>query len=111
VKYGQIWRITEKEHLLYWAQDNSSFLKIELNRIERDKELLTNIRGYGTHIGFDLNNETVCDSLQRWLWKCGINVHKVGPRQLGLRPPLTVTIPELALLREALMHYHPNHEK
>jgi 4-aminobutyrate aminotransferase/(S)-3-amino-2-methylpropionate transaminase len=111
VKYGQIYKIAQKAKLLHWALDTSSFLKLELGQIEKDKHLIHNIRGYGTHIGFDLKNEKTCDSVQRWLWRCGFNLHKVGPKTLGLRPSMTLSIEEAGKFRTALKHYSPNFEK
>lgn len=111
VKFGQIYKIAEKEYLLHWALDTSSFLKLELNEVAKDTGLLTNIRGYGLHIGFDLPSSKLADSVQRWMWKSGFNLHKVGPRQLGLRPSLTLSIEEAGQFRTALRHFHPNFEK
>lgn len=69
------------------------------------------MRGYGTHLGFDFKNQKITDSVQRWLWKTGFNVHKVGPTTLGLRPSLTLSIEDVAKFRDSLMFYSPNFEK
>ena len=86
-------------------------MKIELAQVEKQTGLLTNVRGYGTHIGFDLQSEKVTDSLQRWLWKSGFNVAKVGPNTLGLRPSLTLGIEDAGKFRTSLLYYSPNFEK
>ena len=86
-------------------------MKIELNRVEKEKQFISNVRGYGLHLGFDLENEAAAHSVQRWLWRNGINVNKVGPRTLGLRPALTLSVKDGALLRNSLLEYHENFER
>ena len=68
--------------------DTSTFLKIELQRVEKEKRTITNVRGYGTFLGFDTSNENVAESLQRYLFKAGINLLRCGPKSFGLRPAL-----------------------
>lgn len=69
-------------------QDTSSFLKIELGNIERDTGLIRNIRGNGTYLGFDCKDEETTTSVQHYLNKVGIQVARIGPHTLGLRPAL-----------------------
>ena len=44
-------------------KDTSSFLKIELGRIEENTELIKNVRGYGTHLSFDLESVKIANSV------------------------------------------------
>ena len=53
INYGLMWDTISKKNLLHWQKDTSSFLKIELERMGRETGLISNIRGYGTHLGFD----------------------------------------------------------
>jgi 4-aminobutyrate aminotransferase-like enzyme len=46
--------------------DTSTFLKIELERVAQQKGLISDIRGYGTFIGFDVPNENVAEKLTQW---------------------------------------------
>ena len=105
--YGQTWKIIENEGLLDYTKDTSSFLKIELDRINRESGLISKSRGYGTHLAFDSDQ---ADVLQRWLLKSGINMMKCGPRTLALRPSLTLGVRDAAQLREAINHFSPNFE-
>lgn len=105
--YGEIWRIIEHKNLFHWQRDTSSFLKIELERVGNETGLVKNLRGYGTHLGFDCPSS---GSLQRWLYKTGFNLHKCGPNTFGLRPSLTLNPKEGAEFRKSLFHYHPNFE-
>jgi hypothetical protein len=43
--------------------DTSQFLKIELARVERETGTITNIRGYGTFLGFDTQDTYISDGL------------------------------------------------
>jgi len=43
--------------------DTSTFLKIELNRVEKEKGIIRNVRGYGTFLGFDSSRPGITESL------------------------------------------------
>jgi len=85
-------------------------LKIELNNIANKTGLISEIRGYGTHLGFDCRNEEVTNSLQRWLFKSGVHVLKCGPNTLGLRPSLVLGVQDAAKFRDIMNLYSPNHD-
>lgn len=89
--------------------DTSTFLKIELNNVERDTGTITDVRGNGTFLGFDVTDATHTDLVQRWLLKRGIVTAKVGPTTIGLRPALILGPSHAAHLRDALKSFHPNH--
>jgi acetylornithine/succinyldiaminopimelate/putrescine aminotransferase len=89
--------------------DTSTFLKIELNNIERDTGLITDVRGNGTFLGFDVQEAEQADSVHRWLLKRGIVTARAGPSTIGLRPALILGPSHAANLRDALKSYHPNH--
>lgn len=57
------WKYIQKKELLSYVQDTSTFLKIELGRIEKDAGTIKDIRGYGTFIGFDATSQKTADSL------------------------------------------------
>lgn len=63
LNYGTIWNVIghqdsmESRDLLHEQKTVSSFLKIELDRVGAEKGLISNVRGYGTHLGFDFSNE------------------------------------------------------
>lgn len=54
INYGITWRYIQKKNLLSYVMDTSTFLKIELERVNRENGSAQNIRGYGTFIGFDV---------------------------------------------------------
>lgn len=91
--------------------DSSTFLKVELGHVQRDKDaLISNVRGNGTFIGFDAQDEESANSIQAWCHKQGILLTKCGPKTFGLRPALILEPKHAAFLREALKSYHPNHD-
>lgn len=108
LQYGQIWRQIEQGNLLHLQKDTSSFLKIELERIGKGNHLISNIRGYGTHLGFDSNQGR---TLQRWLLKNGINIGMSGPNTFALRPSMILGVRECVLLRDNLPFYSVNHDR
>ena len=109
LNYGQIWKIIEGQHLLYYQKDTSSFLKIELERISKETGIInSDIRGNGTHLGFDSEN---ADVLHRWFLSTGINIHRCGPKTFVLNPSLTLDPFDAAQFRESFKSYHPNFEE
>jgi 4-aminobutyrate aminotransferase-like enzyme len=57
LNFGLTWRYIQKKNLLSLVGDTSTFLKIELARVHREKGIAANIRGYGTYLGFDVPDE------------------------------------------------------
>ena len=94
-----------------YVGDTSTFLKIELLRVQRDLGLISNVRGYGTFLGFDVQNPDVADSLQRYFFRSGINLLRCGALTFGLRPALILGPKQAAILRDNLLYYSPNFPK
>ena len=88
LNFGVTWKYIQRKNLLSYVMDTSTFLKIELARVERDCGYIKDIRGYGTFIGFDVANPTIANSLQKWYFRSGINLLRCGPLTFGLRPAL-----------------------
>lgn len=102
----------QRHELLEKVQDLSSFLKIELGNVERDRNcLIKNVRGNGTFLGFDTETPMAADSIQSWLQKSAIQVARIGPSTLGVRPALVLGASKAHYLRDSLRAYHPNHSK
>jgi 4-aminobutyrate aminotransferase / (S)-3-amino-2-methylpropionate transaminase len=107
-KFSKTWKYIQDRNLLSYVLDTSTFLKIELNRIERDTGFISNVRGYGTYLGFDCPNEEVAKAMQLWFFRSGINLLRCGPRTFGIRPSLTLAPKHGALLRDNLFYFSPN---
>lgn len=110
VTFGASWRYIQRKRLFDYVLDMSSFLKIELENAARDIGDISNVRGLGTAIAFDLAGKEDADSMQYWLLKRGIVVARVGPKSLGIRPALILGPQQAANLREAVRSYHVNHD-
>ncbi len=79
--------------------------------MRKEKGYISNVRGVGTHIGFDMPTPQLTDSMQKWLMRGGIHALKCGPTTIGLRPALTFSPEDGAVLRDQLLHFNPNFEK
>ena len=88
LNFGVTWKCIQNENLLSYVLDTSTFLKIELARVERDKGFISNIRGYGTFLGFDAPTVKDAQLLQSWFFKSGFHLLRCGPQTFGLRPAL-----------------------
>ena len=110
LNFGTAWKEMQYRNTLQYVHDTSSFLKIELNNIERDNQsVISNVRGNGTFIGFDAQSPQIADLIQLWLLKSGVSVLRTGTASFGLRPALTLDCKEAAHLRNALKYFNPNH--
>ena len=90
-------------------QDTGAFLKIELANIERDHGHVSNIRGYGSYIGFDVT-QPMANSMYAWLLKSGVQVARSSETEFGVRPALVTKPKHAAPLRNSLKSFHPNHD-
>jgi len=102
-----LWQNIQYYELLDLVQDTSSFLKIEIIRAAKEKGFISNVRGQGNFIGFDVD-ERLTDNFQHWLLKSGIHLIKCGPKSYGLRPALILGPTHAANFRESILNYHPN---
>lgn len=91
--------------------DTSTFLKVELGRVQKERGVISNVRGYGTFLGFDVKSEESADNLQKWFFRSGINLLRCGALTFGLRPALILGPKQGAILRDNLLYYHPNYPK
>jgi 4-aminobutyrate aminotransferase-like enzyme len=108
VNFGLTWKYMQKKNLLNFVMDMSSFLKIELIRAGHEKGHISNVRGYGTFLGFDTGSTESAALMQKWFFRSGIHLLRCGPQTFGLRPALILGTKEGAFLRDNLLHYSPN---
>jgi 4-aminobutyrate aminotransferase-like enzyme len=67
INYGIVWKEIQRKQLLGTVGDTSTFLKVELGHIQRDQSnLISNVRGNGTFLGFDAQSEESANSIQAW---------------------------------------------
>lgn len=89
--------------------DTGMFIKVEINRIEKEKGFVKNVRGYGTFLGFDTPSDALAKNMQKYFFKSGINLLRCGDNTFGLRPALVLGAKHAANLRESLLYYHPGY--
>ena len=63
LSFGVTWKHIQSQNLLAYVMDTSTFLKIELGRIEKERGIISNLRGYGTFLGFDVATKKEADLL------------------------------------------------
>jgi 4-aminobutyrate aminotransferase-like enzyme len=107
LNFGLTWKHIQRKNLLSYVLDTSTFLKIELARVHKERGICDNIRGYGTFIGFDVP-EGHSEIVQRYLFRSGIHLLRCGPHTFGLRPSLILGPKHAAYLRDSLMYYSSN---
>jgi len=108
MNFGVTWKYIQQKNLLSYVMDTSTFLKIELARVQKERGIISNIRGYGTFLGFDVQSPEHADNLQAWFFRSGINLLRCGESTFGMRPALILGPKQGAILRENLMYYSPH---
>ena len=111
LNFGVTWKHIQQKNLLSYVTDTSTFLKLELLRVQKERNIVQNIRGYGTFIGFDVPSPEVADNMQRYFFRSGINLLRCGSLCFGLRPALILGPKQAAILRESLLHYSPHFDR
>jgi len=94
-------RLTEK------VDDVGGYIKAELDRVNKGRNIFKNLRGYGTYLGLDLEGYKEAQHLQTHLIRSGILVAMVGPHTLGIRPSLMLEPSHASHLRDAIIDYNP----
>lgn len=81
--------VMEKDNLLKLVSEIGAMVKTELERISREMPLLiTNVRGKGTFLAFDMPDGTIRDRFLFEMRQKGIQMGGCGANSVRLRPPL-----------------------
>lgn len=110
VAFKSIADYIKKKRLLDRVQDTSSFLKAELHRVNKQRHVFDNLRGYGTYLGFDLAHNGSAEHFEEFMSRYGIIVAVVGPSTIGLRPSLLLEPRHAGHFRDAVLEYNPRIE-
>lgn len=108
VAFEAIIRFIKRKDLLNKVDDCGAYLRAELKRVNKSKNIFTNLRGQGTFLAFDLAGYEETRHLATHLIRYGIMVAMVGPRTIGLRPSLLLEPMHASHLRDALFAYNPH---
>jgi len=106
--------IIEEEDLIQQANDKGVYLREKLKEVERIYPNLTNIRGYGLMVGFDLFEDPLSGRISRIMGqalevfarKRGVHFQCVQRFRFRILPPLTITYQQIdhfvQVLRDSL---------
>jgi 4-aminobutyrate aminotransferase-like enzyme len=78
-----------------------------LTRLEKEGRI-NNLRGYGTFIGFDVQDANIANKMQDFFEYTGIKIDRVGVQTFGLRPSLLLRPHHAKYLREAILYFSPH---
>lgn len=105
VAFKAITEFMKKKSLLERVDDTSAFIKAELDRINKKKQIFKNLRGYGTYLGWDTSDYESARNMQKYLLRNGILTRVQGDSTVCMRPALTLKPRQAAVLRDVLMDY------
>jgi len=92
--------------LIERTTDCGSFIKLCLQRIEKEKQFIANVRGQGTFISFDVvRGEKETDNLLDYLKSKGVYVRKFDKNTIALRPALILEPIHAEFFIDALRKY------
>ncbi len=105
VRAAQYLRIIEADNLVENAAEVGEFFLEELRGLEADFETVSNVRGSGLMLAFDLPDGGGRDELRTRCWDSGLATLTCGPRSIRFRPCLTFSREDvdaaIGLLRKA----------
>ena len=93
----RILEVIEEEKLVENASKMGAVLQDTLNGFEKKYPgFISNVRGLGLFCAFDLPDPASRDAIVTTSMKKGLVVLKCGPKTIRFRPPLNVTVDEIA---------------
>lgn len=87
-------RVTD-ERFLQDVAAKGQYVMSRLRKMTSDGLGITDVRGLGLMIGFDMESEAAADQVVSGARESGLILIKAGTATLRIVPPLTVTMPEL----------------
>ncbi len=106
VRAARYLQIIEEDRLVENAARVGMHLLEELKELEREYAAVTNVRGRGLFIAFDMPDGESRKALRMACWERGLAVLPSGPRSIRFRPPLVFSDQDVAMavstLREVL---------
>jgi L-lysine 6-transaminase len=106
VRCARYLQIIQEDGLVENAARVGAMFKEGLEELQADLPAVTNVRGLGLVLAFDLPDGATRDKVRQDCWDRGFASLPCGPRSLRFRPPLVFSEAEakqsLATLREVL---------
>lgn len=104
-KYELIWKTIQKQGLLDKVTECGGFIKVELDRVRKERKAIDNVRGLGTFIAWDVEDHEAVQRQVKMLAKSGVRVTALGETTVGIRPSLILEPIHAAHLRDALQYF------
>ncbi|MCK5447782.1 MAG: L-lysine 6-transaminase [Gemmatimonadetes bacterium] len=89
VRSARYLEIIEEDRLVENAARVGAHLQASLERLQGEHKMVSNVRGLGLMIAFDLPDGRTRDELRTRCWEAGLATLICGTRSLRFRPPLT----------------------
>jgi L-lysine 6-transaminase len=106
IRCARYLEIIEEDDLVQNAATVGEHLMQGLREVQGAFPAVTNVRGLGLMIAFDLPDGATRDALREQCWDKGLATLVCGPRSIRFRPPLTFSVADadrsLEILRECL---------
>lgn len=106
VRCARYLQIMREDGLVESAARVGCVFKGGLERLQAEFPIISNVRGRGLLLAFDLPDKATRDGLRQRCWEEGLATLPCGPRSLRFRPPLVFSEAEversLAILRNVL---------
>ena len=106
VRSARYLQIIRDEKLVQNAADTGALFLERLQALAADFPVVSNVRGRGLMIAFDLPDRPARDALRNRLWEVGLATLACGNRSLRFRPSLTFSADDveaaIAMLRRGL---------
>ncbi|MBT8478629.1 MAG: L-lysine 6-transaminase [Gemmatimonadetes bacterium] len=92
IRCARYLEIIEEDGLVDNASVVGNHLMLRLEELQLDYPAVTNVRGRGLMIAFDLPDGPTRDALRGECWEGGLATLVCGPRSIRFRPPLTFSV-------------------
>jgi L-lysine 6-transaminase len=88
VRCARYLQIVQEEDLVENAASVGSTFKLELEKLQEEFSAVSNVRGRGLMLAFDLPNESVRDTFRQQCWEAGFATLACGLQSVRFRPSL-----------------------
>ena len=102
VRCARYLQIIQEDGLVENAAEVGGVFKVGLERLQEDFPIITNVRGRGLLVAFDLPDPETRDRIRQACWDDGLATLPCGERSLRFRPPLIFTSEDVATALDVL---------
>jgi len=102
VRCARYLQIIQEDGLVENAARVGAIFKASLEKLQAELPSVTNVRGRGLLLAFDLPDKEMRNRVQQGCWDAGFATLPCGPRSLRFRPPLTFTEEEVSTALDIL---------